>query len=310
MNDPAAGKVSDGRPAGTPLQRTRIMDEASFTQRITSVFDARTNYDEQAPSWHLPLAEELVRLAALKKGASVLDVATGTGLVGELAAQAVGSTGSVLGIDISEGMLAQAAPKAAAHPHVLSFRLGDAQTAAFPPGSFDAVLCSNALVYMADVAAALQRWAVWLRPGGILCFNTPQAPFFRSTEVFLHAAEAQGLLLEDVTQVVGSVHSVRSVLQAAGFLEADIQVRGRPAQEFPDINVATYSFASPEEYAARLWSTHVRFYPVESALKPKALAAMRAEWEEGALQQAQRLRQADGRIVDSPTMLWVRATKR
>ena len=67
----------------------------------------------------------------------------------------------------------QAAPRAAKYAN-LSFHKADAQTAKFEAASFDVILCSNALIYMLDVPAALKLWAGWLRPGGKLCFNTPQ----------------------------------------------------------------------------------------------------------------------------------------
>ena len=50
-----------------------------------------------------------------------------------------------------------------------------------------------------------------------------QTPCFKSTEVFLRAAEAQGLWLEDAAKVVGTLDTVRRVLRDAGFYDEDIQ---------------------------------------------------------------------------------------
>jgi len=55
----------------------------------------------------------------------------------------------------------------------VTFEAGDADTLPLPPGGFDAALCSNGMLYFADVGAALRRIAGWLRPGGRLAFNTP-----------------------------------------------------------------------------------------------------------------------------------------
>ena len=55
-------------------------------------------------------AQELVTLAALQPGERVLDVACGTGVVARQAAQAVGTTGQVVGLDINDGMLQVARP--------------------------------------------------------------------------------------------------------------------------------------------------------------------------------------------------------
>lgn len=56
-----------------------------------------------------------------------------------------------------------------------NFQLVDAEAADFQAESFDAVLCSSGMLYMQDIASAIRRFQAWLRPGGRLCFNTPQA---------------------------------------------------------------------------------------------------------------------------------------
>src|SRR2546429_4742870 len=53
-----------------------------------------------------PWAPGLVEVAALRPGERVLDVACGTGGVARLAAQQVGTTGQVTGVDLNAGMLA------------------------------------------------------------------------------------------------------------------------------------------------------------------------------------------------------------
>ena len=53
-----------------------------------------------------PWAPGLVEVAALRPGERVLDVACGTGVVARLAAQQVGTTGQVTGVDLNAGMLA------------------------------------------------------------------------------------------------------------------------------------------------------------------------------------------------------------
>jgi len=58
-------------------------------------------------------ASDLVDRAALRQGERVLDVACGTGVVARMAAERVGGTGHVSGLDISPGMLAVARSVAA-----------------------------------------------------------------------------------------------------------------------------------------------------------------------------------------------------
>ena len=93
----AAGQQPPLRPVPRP---------ADYKQRVAQQFDRRAPRYDCDNSYHPPLAARLVQLAALQAGESVLDVATGTGLVALQAAQEVGPTGSVLAIDLSPAMIA------------------------------------------------------------------------------------------------------------------------------------------------------------------------------------------------------------
>ena len=67
---------------------------------------APENYERYfVPVIGRPLAERLVERAALQAGERVVDLACGTGIVARLAAERVGSTGAVDGVDINPGML-------------------------------------------------------------------------------------------------------------------------------------------------------------------------------------------------------------
>jgi ubiquinone/menaquinone biosynthesis C-methylase UbiE len=80
---------------------------------------ALTHFDRRGPSYdadetHQRIVAILVSGAQLQPGMRVLDVATGTGAAALKAAEIVGSQGSVVGIDVSDGMLAEARRKVSA----------------------------------------------------------------------------------------------------------------------------------------------------------------------------------------------------
>jgi SAM-dependent methyltransferase len=116
-----------------------------------------------------PVVEALIGKAQLEQGERVLDLGTGTGTAAERAAQEVGASGSVVGVDISPEMLALAQARVEAS-NLLNVSLREGQGEAIPADAseFDAVLSSLALMYVIDRAAAAAEIARVLRPGGRL----------------------------------------------------------------------------------------------------------------------------------------------
>jgi SAM-dependent methyltransferase len=70
---------------------------------------AETYEHALVPAVFAPWAPQVVALANPRPGDRVLDIACGTGVVTRLAAQHVGRTGNVIGLDLNPGMLAFAA---------------------------------------------------------------------------------------------------------------------------------------------------------------------------------------------------------
>ncbi len=117
-------------------------------------------------------AHRFVDRMPLPAGAHVLDVATGTGWAALAAAQRVGPTGTVVGIDLAPALLERARQKAAAAGLTqVAFRTGDATQLEFADQRFDVVLCATALFFVPDMLAALREWWRVLRPGGQVGFS-------------------------------------------------------------------------------------------------------------------------------------------
>jgi ubiquinone/menaquinone biosynthesis C-methylase UbiE len=112
-------------------------------------------------------------LLALSPGDGVLDVACGTGNFSRDFARSVGPDGLVVGIDVSETMLARAVEDTAtAGLDNVAYVRGDAQNLPFRDESFDAVCCFAAFHLFPDPMAALDRMTAVLTPGGRIALFT------------------------------------------------------------------------------------------------------------------------------------------
>lgn len=113
---------------------------------------------------------EVYRRAGLAPGMRVLNIGCGAGDDALIAADMVGPTGSVLGIDRAPAALSQARARAerAGLKHI-SF--AEAEIYSFEPQTkFDAVIGRFILLHVADAVGALKRVQTFLKPGGILAF--------------------------------------------------------------------------------------------------------------------------------------------
>lgn len=106
-----------------------------------------------------------LRALALRAGEHVLDVGVGPGLLAFDMARQVGETGSVTGVDRAPAMIDIARARCAALPHVRIVD-GDAARLEFPDASFDAVACTQVLLYVPETAKALAEMHRVLKPGG------------------------------------------------------------------------------------------------------------------------------------------------
>ena len=123
-----------------------------------------------------PFGDAALQAAAPRPGERVLDIGCGCGSTTLALARAVGSSGQVLGVDVSQPMLAAAQRLAAAAPELsLRFVEADAATAALPHGQ-DLLFSRFGLMFFDQPAAALRHLRRALRPGGRCAFVCWRAP--------------------------------------------------------------------------------------------------------------------------------------
>lgn len=172
-------------------------------------------------SWHPSFAEHLVRIAAIRPGEHVLDLACGTGLVTFGAATVVGSQGRVTGVDASSGMLEQAKSKLRAqttrnvdlYQHDIS-QLGSLE--ALKGQTFDVITLASALVLLDNPGTAIKSWKSFLRPGGRFVVDVLSPHNMPTGLIFERTAKRLGLRVPYYRNWVESPDSVKALLEEAG----------------------------------------------------------------------------------------------
>lgn len=135
---------------------------------VRSRFDVRSaTYDESA--MHRALAQAVAGFVAPVRDATVLDVATGTGLVLRALRDRYGlEPAHLVGVDVSPGMLAVARETL---PGVVLVE-ADARRLPLADSSVDLVTCVTGLHLVPDTDRVLAEWARVLRPGGTVVTAT------------------------------------------------------------------------------------------------------------------------------------------
>src|SRR6516164_10514008 len=111
-----------------------------------------------------PFTRQLFSQAGIKPGMRVLDVGSGAGDVAFLAAELVGPTGWIIGVDRSATALAVARARANEQSlRNVTFLDGDPTEMTFEQ-AFDAVVGRYVLMYQADPARMLSKLKTLLRP--------------------------------------------------------------------------------------------------------------------------------------------------
>jgi len=178
------------------------------------------------PAVFAPWAPVLLDAAAVGIGHTVLDVACGTGVVAAAAAERVGPSGAVTGVDINPGMIA-----VAARTRGVRWAQADAARLPFPDGGFDRVLCQAGLQFVPDRLGALREMRRVLRPGGRVALLVWRA---------LHHSPGFAALADALQTVVGpeaaavmrapfvfgdDPRPLVTLLDSAGFGDVDVQAR-------------------------------------------------------------------------------------
>ncbi|MGI2904908.1 class I SAM-dependent methyltransferase [Tolypothrix sp. VBCCA 56010] len=193
-----------------------------YKQKIAHLYNRRSQtYDDS--KWHVQICQRLLEYAQVSSRQYVLDIATGTGHIAIAASQIVGSSGRVIGIDISAGMLEQTRDKVEALGlKNIDFQLADAESVNLPANSFHRILCANSFPWIENKEAALQLWHRFLKPGGVIAIHTPADTADVGYVVLRQVLQKYGVTLEPSNRI-GTLETCQSLFASAGFEAIEIK---------------------------------------------------------------------------------------
>lgn len=238
-------------------------------------------YGTVGPPVFAHFGRRLVELMGLSTGARVLDVAAGRGAILFPAAEKVGASGHVTGIDLAGKMVQETAADIERWGLMQATMLHmDAERLAFPGASFDYVLCGFAIFFFPDLERALSEFYRVLRPGGRVGvtfgrYRDELARWYEELIVSYH-----NRYQFQVSPSAGrsrDLEEIKSLLSGAGFIDV------RDTYEETE-----FIYANEEEWWGARW-THGPRFSLER-MPPDILDKFKAEVFSG----FERFKQPDG----------------
>lgn len=148
-----------------------VDSRAERIREVQAFFAARAAGWEKRFAEDDPKFEQAVRELGPPAGGRVLDVGCGTGRALPFLSKAVGPGGSVVGLDLTPEMLAEA--RRHQRDALASLLMADGERLPIAAATFDALLAAGYVPHLADPVAGLTELARVTAPGGLLAIFHP-----------------------------------------------------------------------------------------------------------------------------------------
>jgi SAM-dependent methyltransferase len=210
-------------------------------------------YEERfVPALFTHWVDAVLDAAGVRAGQDVLDVACGTGIVTRHAAERVGATGHVTGLDLNPAMLEVASR---VRPDLV-WHQGDVAAWPFDDDSFDVVTCQSAAMFFPDLVGALREMGRVTRPGGAVAVQAfdlreEQPAYGPWIAMVTRHAGKDALRMLGTYWVLGDRDLMRNRCASAGLLVTAVHDYERPAH-FPSVEAMVLTEVNATPLADRL----------------------------------------------------------
>ena len=230
------------------------------------------------PSEHRGRFHVIEALGA-RPGDRVLDLACGPGTLTLPLAEAVGSAGQVVAVDLADGMLDLLRAAAPSQVEVLKM---DVEELTFPDATFDAVACGHGLQFCPNLLRALWQARRVLREGGVFAASLPVGSRASLLDEALAEIPSPPATPDrsSTIECLADPDRARAALLAAGFREPQVLA-------FEE----TVHYEGPEDLVARSCSWWAVAWRLESLsdlererVRRRALDLVRAQLGEGRIE--------------------------
>ena len=244
------------RTAPHPVLSQYYASQDDRQRFVAALFDgAARHYDRLCGVMSLGCGQSyrraVLRRAGLRPGMSLLDVATGTGLVARSAMSVLGETRAVVGLDPSHGMLREARKTLS-----VSLVQGRVEDLSFAANRFDLVSMGYALRHVADLGVAFAECRRVLKPEGRLVVLEVSRPrsvvgewvlrvflqkvvplIMRVTTGYAQAGLITNYYWDTIAQCVPPAE-ILEILRASGFVDVERRVSRGFLSEYVGIKPA------------------------------------------------------------------------